>query len=210
MTGEAILFLASGCVFGLAAGFTPGPTTTLVIAQTLRFGLVDGVKVAIAPLLTDGPIIALALLLMGRLARIEPVIGGVTLLGAAFLIYLAVESFKVRGIELRTQKTEPRSLRKGFMANLLNPHPYLFWFVIGAPTVLRASSESVLAVVLFAVGFYGCLIGAKILVAGLVARSRSFLKSRGYVYVNRLLGVALAAFALLFLRDGLEWLSLIK
>jgi len=203
-------FLAAGCVFGLAGGFTPGPTTALVVAQTLRFGLADGIKVASAPLLTDAPIIAVALVLMGQLVQVEPVIGVVTLLGAAFLIYLAVESFRVRGVELPDDTIEPRSLRKGFMVNLLNPHPYLFWFVLGAPTLLKAVNESVLAAVLFVVGLYACLVGAKVLVAWLVARSRSFLKSRGYLYVNRLLGIALAVFALLFLRDGLGFLGVIS
>jgi len=33
------------------------------------------------------------------------------------------------------------------------------------------------------------------------------LKSRGYVYVNRLLGMALVVFALLFVRDGLRFLD---
>lgn len=204
---EAFPFLASGCVFGLAGGFTPGPTTTLVVAQTVRYGLGDGVKVAIAPALTDPPIIVVALVLVGRLAQIRPVLGGITLLGAAFLVYLAVESFSVRRVELPGEKTEPRSLRKGFMVNLLNPHPYLFWFVIGAPTLLKATSESILAAMLFLLGLYGCLIGAKILVAILTARARSFLNSRAYVYVNRLLGVALAVLALLFLRDGLGYLG---
>jgi hypothetical protein len=59
--------------------------------------------------------------------------------------------------------------------------------------------------VLFIIGLYVCLVGSKILIAWLVARSRGFLKSRGYVYVNRLLGAALAVFALLFVRDGLRF-----
>ena len=206
---EALLFLVSGCVFGLAGGFTPGPTTALIVSQTVRFGLRDGIKIAIAPLLTDAPIIVAAIVLVGRLARFEPVLGVITLLGAAFLFYLAVESIRIRGVEVAGQEVEPHSIRKGFMVNLLNPHPYLFWFVIGAPTLLKAAKESVLAAVLFVVGLYVCLIGAKILVACLVARSRSFLKSRGYVYVNRLLGIALAVFAFLFLRDGLAFLGFV-
>ncbi len=91
------------------------------------------------------------------------------------------------------------------MANLLNPHPYLFWFVIGAPTLLKAWDVGVVAAVLFLIGLYVCLVGSKVLIAWLVARSRGFLKSRGYVYVNRLLGAALAVFALLFVRDGLRF-----
>ena len=203
--GEALLFLASGCVFGLAAGFTPGPTTTLLIAQTLRFGMWDGIKVALAPLLGDAPIIAASLILLSELARIEPVLGGITLLGAAFLMYLAVESFKASAVETGGQTATPHSLRKGLMVNLLNPHPYLFWFVVGAPTLLKAANQGVLSAVLFVGGLYGCLVGTKILVAVLVARSRSFLGSRAYVNVNRVLGVALGAFALLFVWDGLRY-----
>lgn len=75
---EPMLF-AQGCVFGLAAGFTPGPTTTVVVAQTIRFGFLDGLKVAIAPLLTDAPIIVLSVLLVGQLARFESVLGVITL-----------------------------------------------------------------------------------------------------------------------------------
>ena len=204
---ETLSFLLAGGVFGLAGGFSPGPTTTVVVSQTLRFGVLDGIKVAIAPALTDAPIIFVAVLLVGRLAKFEPVLGVISLLGAAFLLYLAFESFRVRGIEIDETDAEPRSITKGFMANLLNPHPYLFWFIIGAPKLIEASQRSWTTAVAFLAGLYVCLIGAKILVALLVGRSRSFLKSRGYVYVNRLLGLVLAGFSFFFLRDGLRFLG---
>ena len=207
VTGEALLYLTSGCVFGLAAGFSPGPMTTVVITQALRYGFADGIKVALAPLLTDGLIITLALVLIGQLSWLKPLLGGITLLGAAFLIYLAIENFKVRRIELPEEQVEPHSFWKGVVANLLNPHPYLFWVTIGAPTFLKAVGISVLASILFIIGFYLCLIGSKILIAWLVARSRSFPGSQAYVYINRLLGFALVAFALLFLRDGFGYLA---
>lgn len=202
---DVSIFLASGCVLGLAAGVTPGPTTAVLVAQTIRFGFADGTKVAIVPLLTDAPMIALSVLLVGQLASVESALGAVTLLGAAFLIYLAVESFRIQGIEAGDENVQPRSIRKGFMANLLNPHPYIFWFVIGAPTLLKAWTAGWEAAVSFIAGFYFCLVGSKILIACLVARSRVFLKSRGYIYVNRLLGAALIVFALLFVRDGLRF-----
>jgi len=204
---QVLTFLAAGCIFGLAGGFSPGPTTTVVVSQTLRFGVLDGVKVAIAPALTDAPIIVVAVLLVGQLARFEPVLGIISLLGAAFLLYLAFESFRVRGIEIDDSQVEPRSVSKGFMANLLNPNPYLFWFVVGAPKLLEAAEISWTTAVAFIAGLYVCLIGAKMLVAFLVGRSRAFLKSCGYVYVNRLLGAVLAVFSLFFLRDGMRFLD---
>ena len=165
----------------------------------------EGIKVAIAPALTDAPIILVAVLLVGQLAKFEPILGIISILGAVFLLYLAFESFRVRGIEIAETNVEPRSIRRGFMANLLNPHPYLFWFVIGAPKLIEAAAIGWMTTAAFIAGLYVCLIGAKILVAFLVGRSRSFLKSRGYVYVNRILGVVLAGFSIFFLRDGMRW-----
>ena len=206
---QALTFLAAGCIFGLAGGFSPGPTTTVVVSQTLRFGFLEGIKVAIAPALTDAPIILVAVLLVGQLAKFQAVLWIISLLGAAFLLYLAFESFRVRGIEIDETDVAPRSVSKGFMANLLNPHPYMFWFVIGAPKLIEAVEISWMTAVAFIAGLYVCLIGAKILVAFLVGRFRAFLKSRGYVYVNRILGAVLAGFSIFFLRDGLRFLGVV-
>ena len=204
---DVLSFFIAGSIFGLAGGFSPGHTTTVVVAQTLRFGLLDGIKVAIAPVLTDAPIILVAVLLMGQLTKFEPVLGIISLLGAGFLLYLAFESLRVRNTGLDEMPVEPRSISKGFMANLLNPHPYLFWFVIGAPKVIEAAEISWMTVVAFIAGLYVCLIGAKILVAFLVGGSRAFLKSRGYIYVNRILGAVLAGFSIFFFRDGMRFLG---
>ena len=170
---EALSFFMAGSIFGLAGGFSPGPTTTVIVSQTLRFGAKEGIKIAIAPALTDAPIILVAVLLMGQLAKFEPVLGIISLLGAAFLLYLAFESLRVRGIEIDDSHVEAHSIRKGFITNVLNPHPYLFWFVIGAPKLIEAADSSWMTAVAFISGLYVCLIGAKILVAFLVGRSRS-------------------------------------
>jgi threonine/homoserine/homoserine lactone efflux protein len=204
---QAFTFMIAGSIFGLAGGFSPGPTTALIVSHTLRFGIMDGIKVAIAPALTDAPIILVAVLLVGQLAKFEPVLGIISLLGAAFLLYLAIESLRVRELRIDETKVQPRSISKGFVVNILNPHPYLFWFVVGAPKLLEAAEVGWPTAVAFIAGLYVCLIGAKILVAFLIGRSRSFLRSRGYVYVNRLLGAVLAGFSLLFLRDGMRFLG---
>ena len=59
----------------------------------------------------------------------------------------------------------------------------------------------------FLVAMYGCLVGSKMLVALLVGRGRTVLSSRAYVLLVRARGIVLLVFALLFLRDGLRYLS---
>jgi threonine/homoserine/homoserine lactone efflux protein len=178
-----------------------------VISETLKHGIRDGVKISLAPLITDLPIILVAVLLLSRLANVHFLLGLISLCGAAFLVYLGFESISFRGADLSAVSVNPQSLKKGIVANFLNPSPYLFWFSIGAPMVIKAADVSLLAAIFFIAGFYILLVGSKVIVAVLVGKSRQFLKSNRYIYTIRLLGVVLLFFALVFLRDGLGYLG---
>jgi len=202
-----LTFLLSGIVFGLSGGLAPGPLLTLVISETLKHGIREGIKISLAPLITDLPIILVAVLLLSRLANVHFLLGLISLCGAAFLVYLGFESIAFRGAELSAISVNPQSLKKGVVANFLNPSPYLFWFSIGAPMVIKAADVSLVAAIFFIAGFYILLVGSKIIVAVLVGKSRQFLKSNRYIYTIRLLGVILLFFALVFLRDGLGFLG---
>lgn len=48
-------FLFLGIALGLSAGLSPGPLQAIVISETLLKGKKEGIKVALAPLLTDLP-----------------------------------------------------------------------------------------------------------------------------------------------------------
>ena len=100
----------------------------------------------------------------------------------------------------------PRSLRTGLIANVLNPNPYLFWSVVGAPTLYRAVEYSTLAAALFLGGLYLSLVGGKVLIAALAARGRGHLDGATYRLILRALGVALGVFALVFLWNGITQL----
>ena len=202
-------FLFSGVVFGLSAGLSPGPLLTLVISETLKHDIKEGIKVSIAPVLTDLPIVMFTILVLSRLSNILPLLGVVSLLGSAFLIYLGYEGISFKGVDIDLEEAKPQSIRKGVIANFLNPAPYLFWFTIGAPLVLKALHLGIFPASAFILGFYVFLVGSKVLVAVVVGKSRFFLKSRNYIYTIRLLGIILLVFAVLFIKDGLELFGII-
>lgn len=204
-----ITFLFSGVVFGLSGGLTPGPLLTLVISETLKHDVKEGIKIAIAPLLTDLPIVLITIVILSRLENILPLLGAVSLLGSAFLTYLAYESISFKGVDIDLEKQRPQSMRKGVIVNFLNPSPYMFWFTIGAPLVLKALNIGVFSAFLFVLGFYVFLVGSKVVVAVVVGKSRFFLKSRNYIYTVRFLGIILLVFAGLFLKDSLELFGVI-
>ena len=51
--GETMDFIVMGAIFGFAAGISPGPLLTLVITETIKHNKTEGIKVALAPLITD-------------------------------------------------------------------------------------------------------------------------------------------------------------
>jgi len=204
-----IPFIISGIVFGLGGGLTPGPLMTLVITETLKHGTKEGLKVAMAPLITDLPVVLLSIFLLSKLSDINVVIGIISLVGAVFLVYLGYESYTYKGVEIDTSHFKPQSLKKGIIANIFNPAPILFWISVGAPTVLKGYEVSLMASVYFIFFMYFCLVGSKLLTAILVGKSRQFLKSRNYILIIKILGVVLFVFAFVFFKDGLYLLDLL-
>lgn len=194
--------LATGCVFGLSAGISPGPLMSLVITESVSAGAAAGVRVAMAPLVTDAPIIALCTLVLAQMARFAEVLGALSVAGGCFILYMAWDAWKA--MPPSGESASSRSLAKGIVTNFLSPHPYLFWITVGSPLIVTGWAENAAGPIAFLTGFYGCLVGSKVAVALAAGRSRHLLAGRGYTVLLRTMGVALALFALLFFRDGLQ------
>jgi len=163
-----------------------------------------GVRVALAPIISDLPIVALTLYLLARLSAFHIILGTISFLGGFVLLYMGYESLVTKGVTLSPQDVKPESFKKGIIVNVLNPHPYLFWVTIGGPATMKAWDQSVFAAMTFIGSFYLLLVGSKILLAVLVGRYRSFLAGRFYIYTMRMLGLILLAFALVLFRDGMN------
>ena len=205
-----IHFLTIGAVLGLSAGFAPGPLLTLVISETLQHDIKSGVKVALAPIITDLPIIILTLFVLSKLTSFHNILGVISLVGGFFILFMSYESIRTKGVELNLRKVEPRSLIKGVLANALSPNPYLFWFTVGAPIMAKAISLNISAFLVFIISFYTFLVGSKIVLAILIGKSKSFLCGNVYIYTMRFLGLVLGVLAIALFYNGIELLGIIK
>ena len=202
-----IEFLSAGLLLGLAAGFAPGPLLVLVISETLKHNIKAGIKVSIAPLITDVPIILISLLILNRLADFKPILGCISIFGGLFILYLAYESLKTRGVALNLSSVSSNSFRKGVITNALNPHPYLFYMTVGAPIIFKGINQNFLSALSFVGIFLLFLVGSKVVLAMVVERSRAFLKGRVYIWAMRTLGTLLLFFSMVLFRDGFELLG---
>ena len=193
--------LIAGATLGLSAGISPGPLLTLVITRTLERGFGAGLRVAIAPLFTDAPIIIISLLLFNALPPWLEI--GLTVVGGCFVIYLGVETMRsaahMQLAGLASAAPAGTDLWRAMLVNILSPHPWLFWITVGGPTLARAWENGPLSAIAFLVGFYGLLVGSKVLVALGVAGGRHYLTDSWYRRLLLASGVLLCLFGLLLL-----------
>ncbi len=202
--------LLVGAMFGLSAGFAPGPLLTLVITQTLKHNAKEGLKVAIAPVLTDVPIILISFFILIKLSAIEPAIGLISATGGFYVLYLAYETIKPGPVKAETTLKQPGSIKKGVLVNVLNPHPYLFWASVGVPFILKTSHIDLIAPWLFVFSFYLFLIGSKVLIVLIVGKFKTFLEGKIYRYLMRGLGIVLAGFSIFLFWDALAQFGLLQ
>jgi threonine/homoserine/homoserine lactone efflux protein len=204
-----IEYLSAGTLLGLASGFAPGPLLVLVVSETLRHDIRAGIKVAMAPLITDVPIIIISLLVLNRLAHFKTIVGGISILGGLFIFYLGYESIKTKGLEINLTPSISNSFKKGVITNALNPHPYIFYVTVGAPIIFKAINQNFALAFLFIGSFLIFLVGSKVILAMVVERSRAFLKGPLYIWLMRILGALLLFFSIMLFREGLKLLGLI-
>jgi threonine/homoserine/homoserine lactone efflux protein len=154
------LYILQGIGYGLAAAAQPGPFQTYLISQTLVKGWQRTLPAALAPLLSDGPIIALCLLMLSQMpAWLHRFL---YLAGGLFLLYLAYGSYKAWKnfhLAVPTQETETRqSLLKAALINILSPGPYIFWSLVTGPILVTGWRETPLYGLSFVVAFYATMI----------------------------------------------------
>jgi threonine/homoserine/homoserine lactone efflux protein len=199
---DVLTLLVLGAGIGFVAGVSPGPVLTLVVGETLRGGWMRGAAVAAGPLLADGPIILLAVLLVGRLPA--QAIPALTLTGGVFLLYLALTALlQARHAERPdASKASARAgLAKGVLARALSPNPYLFWFLVGAPTLVSANATGAAA---FLVGYYATIVGSNVGLALVLHRWIGLFSARVYRGVLLASGAILAIYGALLLGRGAQ------
>lgn len=202
-------YMTIGIILGLSAGFAPGPLLTLVISETLQHDIKSGIKVALAPIITDLPIIIFTLFILNSLSNFHYILGIISLTGGFFVLYMGYESIRSKGYQFNLQKQKSNSLTKGILANALSPYPYLFWLSVGGPIMTKAITLNIFSLIFFIGGFYIFLIGSKVLLAILVGKSKSFLSGDVYIYIMRFLGLALVVLSFALFIDGLKLLEVL-
>ncbi len=169
------LYLLQGIGYGLAAASQPGPFQTYLISQTLTRGWKRTLPAALAPLVSDGPIILICVLVLSQvpawMQRVLYIAGGLFILYLAYGTYNSWKNFDSRLPSLETGTQQ--SILKAALMNALSPGPYIFWTLVTGPILLKGWRETPVNGIGFLIGFYVTLISrlaALILIFGTAAK----------------------------------------
>lgn len=207
MNYSPLSFFLQGAALGLSALATPGPLQTLLISETLQGGFKRGARITLAPLITDAPIIVLMLVI---LTQVPPVVVRVlSIVGGLFVLYLAwglARQWRAGTTgNVAVVETRPigwKGLWRASVVNWLNPNPYLFWALVGGPTLIAALNQSLWSGLAFLIGMYGVFVGGmlSIVVVFHFARNLGPRVVRGLLLLSV---IALTMFGMLLLARGL-------
>ena len=148
-------YLIWGVAYGFAAAMQPGPFQTYLITQTLRNGWRQTLPAVLAPLLSDGPIIALVLLVLSQVPSWWLQI--LRFVGGAFVLYLALGVLQAwRHFDASRPMNAPtqQSVFRAALVNVLNPGPYVYWSLVMGPLLLTGWHEAPANGISLLVGFY--------------------------------------------------------
>lgn len=158
---QFIAFILQGAALGFSAAASPGPFQAYLIAQSVRLGWRRALPVALAPLVSDGVIIALALLILTRLPggflRVVQIGGGAYVLWLAWKALQAYRAYRPQ--QAADAGAQRQSLLQAALVNFLSPGPYLFWSILGGPVLLAGWNRAPAYGAAFLAGMYGALVG---------------------------------------------------
>ncbi len=202
-----IALFAQGAALGLSAAASPGPLQTLLISETLLGGFTRGARVTLAPLITDAPIIVLVLVV---LTQVPPVVVRVlSLVGGMFVLYLAWGLWRqwrtgtIANVNVAiTQPIGWRGLWRAAIVNWLNPNPYLFWTLVGGPTLIAALNQTLWRGLAFLSGMYGVFIGGMLIIVAAFHFARN-LGPQVVRWLSLVSMIVLATFGVLLIGRGL-------
>jgi threonine/homoserine/homoserine lactone efflux protein len=176
---------------------------SLVISETLRGNKLNGILIALAPLITDLPIVIVSIFLLQSISNASILLGILSLSGGIFILYLSIANFRYKGKSASGSTDYSSSLKFGAITNFLSPHPYIFWITVGAPTFVRATKTNFTDGVVFILAFYLLLIGSKIVIAHVTEVFHGLLQGKTFILIMRIMGLALFAFACIMIYEGL-------
>lgn len=196
-------YAIAAITLGFVAGLRLGPLGVFVIEQTLRFGFGRGFIVSLAPFITDGPIIALAVLFSLSINEQQNLIVLISFLGSIYMAYIAFNIFFTEEAQFSGDSQVSGGLLRSVKINACNPSPYLFWFTIGNSYIVSATETQA---IIFVICILSSLCLTNFLVAATITRLGNHFNIISRSSMLKLLALPLGYLSVKLFCDAIELL----
>jgi threonine/homoserine/homoserine lactone efflux protein len=198
-------YIIIGSGFAFAAAVQPGPLMAFLLSRVSISGWRRTLPAAFAPVISDGPIAILVLLVLNRFAggfeHILKAAGGILLLYFAGSTLAAWRREKT-GTAMEPPSA-PKTLFQAVAVNLVNPGPYLGWSLVLGPLTIEAWRQSYGHAIALVTSFYVTMVLSLSLIIILFGTT-SFLGSQGRSLLMLASSAALASIGVYQLLSALN------
>ena len=194
--------VGNGLLFGLILSMFIGPVFFALIQTSIEKGFTAGVGMAIGVSLSDALYIFITYLGVSQLVNTDSfklilgIAGGILLL--SFGLYSILRPVLARKLDretIDTRKSWFQQIFKGFLLNGINPSVLFFW--IGIISIASTKYDySNNEIMIFFTAILATVFSVDIVKSYLANRLRSFITVRFIRIMNRVVGIALIAFAI--------------
>ena len=165
--------LLVGISYAISAGLQPGPLQAFFIAKVAEGGWRRTLPAAFAPLVSDGPIALVSILLLSYLP--PNFRSWLQLAGGIVLLVFAWSAFRNIRQDLPPPSADlgsaPKTIGQAALINILNPNPYLGWSLVMGPAVISAWEASPSLALALLLSFYVTMIGISLLLIYLIGQA---------------------------------------
>ena len=155
--------VAQGLSLGFSATVAPGPFLAYVISETLARGWRQTFSLMFSPLLSDLPIILIAVLILGQLPpdalRLIQIVGGLFVLWLAWGMLRELRAGRAVVLAAEAEAPKRHIVLHGAAINFFSPGAWIFWSTVNGPIVVQAWRDSPALALAFMVSFYAVLVG---------------------------------------------------
>ena len=198
--------LVIALMLGLIGGVIPGPVITAVFTEILQSGYLKSLRIIMIALVTETLVALVSLLILDSLGFNETFFRGLSLAGAAILIWIAISIWKVRSLD--SGEKVQFGLWKVVLMILSNGVLWTYWITICIPKAILLGDTIHLGQYLF-MGLVqlGWLIST-LVVAFLFSRFRKVLSRPQVIPVLfKIFALAFAYFAIDMIIKSIQYFS---
>jgi threonine/homoserine/homoserine lactone efflux protein len=200
-------FLSEVVVISLSGVMAPGPVTAAALGKGSRTPHA-GALIAIGHGLVEVPVMVAVLYGVRGLVEVPYVRLGVSVLGALFLIVMAIGMLRsLRDPEIGPMRSVGSPLTAGVLLTLGNPYFFVWWATIGATLVLRSVVFGIWGFVALAASHWLCDFVWDYFLSALSFKGGQFFGKRFQKAVFLVCGCLLVVFAVKLLVDA-AWTAL--